>query len=241
MGRRGNGEGSVCKRKSDGRWLGVVFVGYGSNGRPVRKTVSGKTRGQVVEKLKTLQRHLDDGLPMPNTRLTVSALLTRWHDDVLRHHVSKSAADNYKSVADHHIVPMLGRKTLQGLTVADVNRLIATKMDQGLSVSTVRRIRSVLSQAIDEAIRNGDVVRNVAKLARPPKLEQPEGRTLTPEQARQLLDALKGHRLEAMYVTMLATGIRRGEALGLRWEDLNLNSGVLAVRRQLTREGDNLV
>jgi integrase len=240
-GYRGNGEGSVYQRSSDGLWLGVQSVGRASNGRSIRKTVTGKTRAEAVRKLKKLQRQLDDGLPAPDTTLTVAQLLNRWHDDVLRHQVAPSAAFNYKAVADRHIVPALGSKRVAGLSSADIDRLLSAKLDSGLSVSTVRRIRSVLGQAIDQGIRWGSVTRNVARLSRAPKDQRREGRTLTHDQARRLLAELEGHRNEALYSLMLSTGLRRGEALGLQWRDFDKTAGVITVRRQLRREGGSLV
>ena len=132
-GYRGNGEGSVYQRSSDGLWLGVQSVGRESNGRLIRKTVTGKTRAEAVRKLKKLQRQLDDGLPAPDTTLTVAQLLTRWHNDVLRHQVAPSAALNYKAVADRHIVPTLGSKKVVALSSADIDRLLSAKIDSGLS------------------------------------------------------------------------------------------------------------
>lgn len=238
---RGNGEGSIYQRSSDGRWLGVVTIGQDGTGRVARKTVSAKTRAEVVRKLKTLQRQLDDGLPAPDTKMTVAQLLTQWHDDVLRHQVAPSAALSYWTVAKHHIVPTLGSKKLVNLTSADIDRLLSAKLDSGLSVSTVRRIRSVLGQAIDQGIRWGSVNRNVVRLTRPPKEQRREGRTLTYEQARRLLKELEGHRHEALYSLMLSTGLRRGEALGLQWRDFDGAGRVISVRRQLKREGGSLV
>ncbi len=196
---RGNGEGSIYQRSSDGLWLGVHTVGRDSKGRLIRKTVTGETRAEAVRKLKNLQRQLDDGLPAPDTKLTVAQLLTRWHDDVLRYQVAPSAALNYKAVAGRHIIPTLGSKKVVALTSADIDRLLSAKLGSGLSVSTVRRIRSVLGQAIDQGIRWGSVNRNVARLSRAPKEQRREGRTLTYEQARRLLGELEGHRNEALY------------------------------------------
>ena len=238
--RRGNGDGSVYQRASDGRWLGVVVLGYDAEGRPIRKATSARTRTEVVQKLKALQRQVDDSLPPPDTTMTVAQLLTRWRDDVLRHQVAPSTADNYESIAMQHIAPALGRKKVAKLTAAEVDHLLSTKLDEGLSASTVRRIRAVISQALDQGVRWGIVSRNVATLTRGPRIVRREGRTLSPEEARRLLEALHGHRREALYTLMLSTGLRRGEALGLKWDDLDLESGVLLVRRQLTREGGQL-
>jgi len=238
---RGNGEGSIYQRSSDKRWLGVVTIGRDSDGRVVRKTVSAKTRAEVVGKLKKLQRQLDDGLPAPDMKMTVAQLLNQWHDDVLRHQVAPSAALSYWTIARHHIIPILGSKRIVNLTTVDVDRLLSLKMDSGLSVSTVQRIRGVLGQAIDQGIRWGCVNRNVARLSRSPKQQRREGRTLTYEQARALLKELEGHRHEALYSLMLSTGLRRGEALGLKWQDFDEAARVVSVRRQLKREGGSLV
>jgi integrase len=238
---RGNGEGSIYQRTSDGRWLGVVTIGQDGNGRTTRKTVSAKTRAEVVRKLKTLQRQLDDGLPAPDTKMTVAQLLHRWHDDVLRHQVAPSAVVSYWIVAKRHIIPTLSSKKLVSLTSGDIDRLLSAKLDSGLSVSTVRRIRSVLGQAIDQGIRWGSVNRNVARLSRAPKEQRREGRTLTPEQAHRLLKELEGHRNEALYSLMLSTGLRRGEALGLQWHDFDEKGKIISVRRQLRRDGGSLV
>lgn len=240
-GQRANGEGSVYQRASDKRWIGAATVGFDAKGRPKRKFVSAKTRAEAVRKLRTLQQQLDEGLSAPDTQLSVSQLLDRWLEDVVRHQVSPSTARNYKTIAVQHIKPALGKKKVASLTTSDVDRLLSKKIDEGLSVSTVRRVRAVLSQALDQGIRWGSVIRNVATLSRSPKGVRPEGRTLTPEQARILLNSLKGHRNEALYALMLSTGLRRGEALGLQWRDFDEKTGVLLVRRQLTREEGLLV
>jgi len=235
-GQRANGEGSVYQRASDKRWLGAATTGFDANGRPQRKFVSAKTKAEAVRKLRALQQQLDEGLPAPDTRLSVSQLLDRWLQDVIRHQVTSSTARNYQTVANYHIKPALGSKKVATLTTSDIDRLLSKKIDDGLSVSTVRRIRAVLSQALDQGIRWGLVVRNVASLSRSPKGVRSEGRTLSPEQARLLLNALRGHRNEALYALMLSTGLRKGEALGLQWSDFDDENGVLLVRRALIRE-----
>lgn len=240
-GKRGNGEGTIFQRSSDNRWMGVIQLGYGPTGRPIRKTVSAKSRAEVLKKFKELQRNVDAGLPVPDATITVGRLMESWRQDVLSHQVSKSCADHYMGVARKHIIPTLGRKKLTDLTTSEVDRLISKKMGEGLSVSTVRRIRSVLAQAIDQGIRWGWVNRNVATLARAPRSVRSEGRTLTVDEARLFLEHLKGHRLETLFTLMLMTGLRRGEALGLKWTDLDTRKGVLTVRRQLQREDDGLI
>ena len=237
--RRGSGEGSVYQRGSDGRWCAAIVTD--ENGRRRRRVVTARTRAEVMRKLRELRQHVDEGLPIPDRSLTVAQLLERWYGDVLRHQVAESAFRSYKSVADHHIVPTLGNRRLADLTTGDVDRLLSAKLDEGLSVSSVQRVRSVLVQAITQGIRWGCVGRNVAALARAPRSVRREGRTLTPEQAQRFLKELSGRRNEVLYALMLSVGLRRGEALGLRWDDFDEEAGILVVRRQLKRESAGLV
>ncbi|HEY1825253.1 MAG TPA: tyrosine-type recombinase/integrase, partial [Acidimicrobiales bacterium] len=233
--KRGNGEGSIYQREVDGRWFGSIVVGFDHEGRRKRRTVSAKSRREVVSKLTKLQRDISDGLSPQLESISLARLLTRWHEDILPRQVQESAQKNYWSIARIHLIPMLGSKKLSALTTLDVDTLLAAKARQGCSPSTVRRTRAVLCQALDQAVRWGYITRNVAKLSTSPKLPRREGRTLSSNQARALLDSLKGHPHEALYALMLSTGLRRGEALGLRWEDLDEGSGTLQIRRQLQR------
>lgn len=239
--KRGNGEGSIYRREVDGRWIGSIVVGFTPTGRQRRKTVSAETRREAVAKLSRLQRDIAGGLQMAEQLVTLDQLVSRWYDDVLRHQVSESAASNYFSIARNHLLPTLGKKKLSELTPVHVDHLLARKIEEGLAPSTVRRIRSVLAQALDQAMRWGYVNRNVATLSRSPKVPRVEGRTLTPEQARSFLDVLQGHRNKALYALMLSTGLRRGEALGLKWTDLDEVEGILRVTRQLHRANAGLV
>ena len=221
--------------------MGAATVGLDPAGRPIRKSVSAKTRAEVVRKLKALSRQIDDGLVTAQKAPSLEFLFERWFVDVMAREVVRSTIDNYRSIVKFHILPTLGRKRVDELTVAEVDRLLAAKMASGLSPSTVHRIRAVLSQCLDQGIRWGVTPRNVARLSRSPKLIRPEGRTLSPEQARGLLASLRGHRNEALYTLMLSTGMRRGEALGLKWEDVDLERGVVRIRRSLKREGGHIV
>ena len=105
--RRGNCEGSIYQRSSDGRWLGVACVGVRPSGRPIRRTVSATTRAEVVRKLKVLHREIDDGLVTAERSPTLAVLLERWFEDVLAREIARSTLDNYRSIATHHFIPGL--------------------------------------------------------------------------------------------------------------------------------------
>lgn len=244
--RRQNGEGSVYQR-TDGLWVAAVTLGW-ENGRRKRKTVAAKTAEEARAKLRRIEARLDAGLPLDDDLTTVNALLDRWLD-LLTHQVAQPAVSNYRTIADTHLRPALGTVKVAKLTTAQIDRLLVAKLRgdaakgvRPLSVSTVRRIRSVLAQALTQGQRWGVVARNVASLSAVPKAQRAEGRSLEPDEARRLIEALADSPRRDLFVTMLATGLRRGEALGLRWSDIDLEAAKLTVRRQLRREdGGGLV
>ena len=199
-GRRGNHEGSIYQRSADGLWCGVALLGYDMRGRMIRKTVTAKSRAEVTRKLAQLRREVDAGKVSRIKTPTLSELMTRWFETVLSREVARSTYDNYYSIVKYHVLPVLGRRKLTDITVADVDRLLTFKLDAGLSPSTVHRVRALISQCLDQGVRWGDVPSNVARLSRPPRMERPEGRTLTREQAQQLLETLKEHRHESLYL-----------------------------------------
>ncbi len=236
-GRAASGEGSLYQRKSDGRWVGAVVYGHDTKGRQLRKTVSAKKRSDAIKSLRKLQESLDKGLPPPDDRLTVTGLFEGWLEQVLPLRVQPSTAASYSSLFKTHIKPGLGRKRLANLKPDDVQQFVNQKLDEGLSARTVRHLRGLLVQVLDYAVRQGKAVRNVAAMTDGPRLEtNREGRSLTIEQAKSLLKTVEGDRLEGLYVLMLATGMRPGEAFGLPWSNVDLKAGQVTVKQALVRQ-----
>jgi integrase len=242
MGKRGNGEGSISRRKN-GTWRAEYTV-YTADGRK-RKTVYGKTRAEVAKKLAKALADREDGLLFDDEGLTVEEYLDRWLKDSVRENVRPQTLANYKLQVNHHIVPALGRLKLKTLTPAHVQRLYRQKLDGadgslGLSPSSVRYMHAVLHRALKQALRWGLVPRNVAEAVDIPRLVREEVQALSPEQARKFLDAARGDRFEALYVLAATTGLRRGELLGLRWADVDLGGDrpTLRVGRHLQRMRD---
>jgi integrase len=228
-GKRGNAEGSVYRRK-DGRWVAAV--------RPIdgpRVYRYAKTRAEAAAKLTLALKAASDGLPMPPERQTVGAFLLEWLQTTAKPGVRPATYLSYAGLVRVHLVPELGRISLNRLTPQHVQAMMNRKLEAGLSPRRVDYIRAVLRRALNDALRWGLVARNVATLARRPKQERYEIRPLDPAQARAFLEAVRGDRLEALYSVALAVGLRQGEALGLRWEDVDLGAGVIHVRKSLQR------
>jgi integrase len=137
----------------------------------------------------------------------------------------------YKKVITRYIIPALGNPQLQKMTPQHVQSFYTKKLKEGLSAKTVHSIHGVLHNALDNAVRWHLVPKNVTDLVTPPRLEKHEVQSLTLDQARALLTAARGHRLDMLLTLALTTGMRRGELLALRWSDIDLESGMLQVRR----------
>ena len=231
MGRRGNGEGTVYKDPRRDRWVGQIMLGGH------RHSVYGKTAKEVRRKLRELAQQADLGVIPSPEKLTLRQFAERWLEDVVRHAVRPNTRRNYADLFRLYVLPALGDMKLREIQPAHIQGLYSDLLDRGLSSKTVRLVHAAIHKALAQATSWHLVPRNVAELAEPPKLVRKEIVALSAEQARQLLEACRGSRWEALIALALGTGMRQSELLGLRWEDLDLDAGVVHVRRQLTRDG----
>ena len=228
MSRRGQNEGSIFKRR-DGRWAATVNLGW-QDGKRKRKTFYGRSRREVQEKLSTALSDLQRGLSLGTDRQTLSQFLAQWLDDSVRPTVRPKTYDSYSQLVRLYLAPGLGQTRLSKLTPQHVQNLLNLRLAGGLSPRTVQYIHAVLRRALGQAVRWGLVPRNVATLVDPPRVYQPEVEPMNPDQARAFLDAVRGHRLEALYSVAIALGLRQGETLGLHWRDVDLDERTLRVR-----------
>ena len=237
---RGHGEGTIVQR-SDGRWEAKIDLGY-VNGKRTRKSFYGKTRKEVAAKLAKALREREQGLPVESERETVKSFLERWLEDTARPRLAPRTFESYEMICRVHLIPALGRIRLAKLTPQDVQRYMNQKLAAGLSARTVAGHRAVLRKALNDALAWGIVARNAAELASPPKQPKHERRYLTPDEAKYLLTSIQGHRLEPLVITALGLGLRQAEVLGLRWEDIDDEAGVVWPRMQVQRlRGQGLV
>jgi integrase len=230
--KRGNGEGSIYQRK-DGRWVGQMRVPDPQGGL-VRKYLYGTTRKAVADELAATHARLQQGLPPVPERLTLAQWLPHWLEVAV-----KPPARRLNTYLGHEtrirkdLLPHLGHHRLAHLQPHDVETWVRALQAHGYAPETVRYSLAVLRTALEHALRQGLVARNVAKLVEGVHVERAEVEPLEPEAINALLTAAQGDRYEAFYVLALATGLRRGELLGLHWEDVDLDAGELRVRVQV--------
>jgi integrase len=175
------------------------------------------------------------GLIFDVGNLTVGEYLDSWLSDSVRGTVRPSTFERHEGIIRLHIKPSLGRVGLKKLTPAHVRGLHREKLDAGLAPATVRKIHSTLHKALSQAVSDGIVPRNAADV-KAPRPTPEEMQPLSEAEARAFLDTARGDRFEPLYMLAISTGLRRGELLGLRWKDVDLERGTLRVGRALVRE-----
>lgn len=241
MGKRSDNEGSVFQRKKTGRWVAQVFIGYRPDGKRDYKTYTCATQREALERLKSAHATLDRTGTLVTKRQMVRQFLERWLEDVVRPRRAPRTYDSYVSEVRRNIAPALGHLQLDKLAPQDVQRFLnhlgkeGGAKGQGLSPRTVAYNRAILRKALNQAFKWGEVARNAATLVDPPTVRRHEIRPLDPDQAHRFLDAARGDRLAALYTVAVSIGLREGEILGLRWEDVDLDRGMVRVRTQLQR------
>ena len=227
--RRANGEGSIYRRPN-GSWSGIASL---PDGR--RKQVYGRSRDEVRRKLSDILHSLEHGTYADARGRTVGDFLDQWLAEVAKPRVRAWTYAGYEVHIRRHLKPSLGRIALERLTPQHVQALLNQKLREGLKPKTVRYLRGTLRTALNEAVRWGLISRNAAALVDGPRVERYPIKPFAPDEARRLLQAIKGDRLEALYSVALTMGLRQGEALGLTWLDIDLEMGYMRISKQLQR------
>jgi integrase len=244
-GRGTSGTGTIFKRKVNGKqvgWMALIDMGV-VDGKRKRKAFYAKTEAEVRDKLHDAQHSRRKGTLARAGRLTVGEWLTRWLVDSAKPTTRPSTLRRYTQLVDQYLIPALGRIPLERLSPSDVRGLLNAKAG-ALSPRSINHLRAVLRTALHVAMRDGLIPTNAAALTEPPRVPDTEYHFLGEKDAndvRRFLDSITGSRLEALYVLALALGLRQGEILGLRWEDIDLGASKLDIRYALQRIGRTYV
>ena len=252
--RRANGEGNIRKRK-DGRWEGRYTVGHDpETGKAIIKNVLGKTQAEVKEKLKkAIEENIGIDYGKAKT-YTVGSWLEVWMENYAKVKLRPSTFKTSQGFLENHIKPQIGGIPLADLTSLDlqrfykhlldggrVDRIEAKKKPKGLAPKTVRNIHQMIGSAYNLAIEQHLVTKNPTQGCALPKVEHKEMKTLTADQLSAFFQEARDSGVYELYYLDLATGLRRGELLGLKWRDVDLDRGVLKIQRAISRQNGKVV
>lgn len=245
--KRANGEGTIRQRQ-DGRWEGLYTVNY------KRKSVYGKTQDEVRKKLNKVLNDIDNGIYIENTNITFGDWLDEWLEVYAKPAVKLSTYGSYEGYIRNHIKPEIGRIKLSALRadilqkfinqklkngrcdkVKDVNTNKLVTRKGGLSEKTIKNMYNMIHSALKQAYKNGLVNQNVSELINLPKQKRNEMRVLTVDEQKNLQSAVQNERLGIGIILSLFTGIRLGELLGLKFEDIDFENKTITIRRTLNR------
>lgn len=240
------GSGNIRKKaimrngKEYSYWEARVTVGFDpETGRQRQRSVSGKTQKEVAQKLRQLTTEIDQGTYLEPTKMTVGEWLDAWLDQSLGGIKPRTAA-LYKDCVRLYLKPTLGAVKLDKLKPADIQGIYTgfQRRDPPLSAKTIKNIHGVLHKALQQAVEMGYLHNNPSAPCKLPRVEKAPIQPLDTEQIKAFLEAVEGNAYENAFLVTLFTGMRQGEILGLKWEYVNFDKGIILIAQQLQRRYD---
>ena len=246
-GKGAGGAGSIRKitttknGKTYTYWQARYTEGFDpGTGKQIQRSITGKTQKEVAQKLRQITASLDDGTYKAPCKMTVGEWLDIWTQDYLMS-VKPRTVDSYKTTVERHLKPAFAAMKLDAVKPQDVQRFynsLQVECDdrRPLSAKSIRNIHGVFHKAMQQAVKLGHIRTNPADSCDLPRATRKEIHPLDSESIAKFLKAASGHRYEAIYAFTLFTGLREGEVLGLLWDCVDLDRGVIIVNKQLQKE-----
>jgi len=245
--KRKNGEGTVRLRK-DGRWEGRVVIGYDDKGKPKTKSVLAHTKSECVEKLERLKEECGRTAEKLKPDMPFGEWIDFWYKYFSSPKLRPTTQATYENRIYGHIIPSVGKIPLSKLTQNDLQQFYAKLKRTGRKVNAelkgtgvsdrmVRSCHALCRSSLEKAVEEGLITRNPSIGCKLPPKKNGEMKVLTQNEIVRLLNQAYDEGYYEMFLLELTTGMRRGEILGLKWRDLNLETGELNIKRQLTTKG----
>lgn len=229
MSRRSNGQGHTYKVKNSYR----TVIHYNGHVVTAMAATVQESRKLAKEKLEKLPKAVGNKSALPQSKIALAEYLISWLDDAHKHQIAHSTWKRYRALAIHHIIPVIGLIPLRKIVPSDIQSVLTVMREAGQSPRSQQQARALLSVALGEAEANEYILSNPVKKVRIPVNKNREIEPLTTEEVKRLLETYKGTYMSARLHIALLCGLRQGEALGLRWQDIDLDNGILEVRNQI--------
>lgn len=240
--RRDRGSGAVFERRTTTkagrvitRYVGQIDLGYDVDGKRRRKTIYGTSRQDVKEKMAKATRELADRGDLPTSDITVAQWLTYWLEHIAADRLKPGTITGYRTVVSQRLIPALGKHRLERLAPHHIREMHQQIITAGLSSTTAGNAHRVLSSALNDAVREGRLGRNVAAITRAPGKDKSDRSNLTAAEAIQVMKAAADTRNGSTWLFALLLGLRQGERLGLRWSHVDLETREIDVTWSLQR------
>lgn len=231
--RRLNNEGSVSYVASRNLYRAAIRM-TDEHGESKRLFFYGKTAEEALEKMRTARKRVSQGKPAKDAKLTVSAWIDFWVSDVLTYSDRKETTkETYRYIVRHVLADQVASKELNKVLPSDLKRLFSKLRTEGMASSTVNKVYTVLKLIFDDAITERKIVETPFVQVKRPKEETKEAEFFTRAQLSAFLEAAKQDRLYVAMQLCAQTGLRRGEALGLRWQDIDFEAGKIHIANTL--------
>lgn len=229
MARKANGQGYTYKVGNSYR----TVIRRGDHSVTAMAPTAQLSRQRAKEKIEKLPKLVGNKNALPQSKIALAEYLISWLDDAHKHQIAHSTWKRYRALAIHHIIPVIGQIPLRKIVPSDVQRVLTVMREAGQSPRSQQQARALLSVALGEAEANEYIPSNPVKKVRIPMNRSREIEPLSIEEVKRLLETYKGTFMSARLHIALLCGLRQGEALGLRWQDVDLVNGLLEVRNQI--------
>lgn len=231
MSRRSNGQGHTYKVKNSYR----TVIHYNGHVVTAMAATAQESRKLAKEKLEKLPKAISNNSALPQSKIALAEYIISWLDDAHKHQIAHSTWKRYRALAVHHIIPVIGQIPLRKIVPSNIQSVLTVMREAGQSPRSQQQARALLSVALGEAEANNYLPSNPVKKVRIPVNKSREIEPLAIEEVKRLLETYKGTYLSARLHVALLCGLRQGEALGLRWQDIDFDSGILEIRNQIQR------
>lgn len=231
MAKREDHAGTITKLMDKNLYMGRVQLGFKPDGKPNRKTVYGKTKAEVAEKLRALAFKYGAGACYDPSTMRLKEWIEFWIDNFKKLNLKPKTLEVYKQVINCHVVPNLGHITLKNLTTMHLQRLVNEKFQGGLSTGSIRKMHNIISSSLDQALQNDMIPKNPAKSVKLPTHTQKAIKYFSEGEQKRFFEAARRDELYPLFALAAHSGLRLGELLALNWGDIDFKNGTVSVTK----------